>query len=99
MTSAASPQDQRHPQEKRDCEVIKQILQGEVNDLKLAELARLRIRYQKFPGAREIQRDLDLALQRWNLTEEELFCQTRAIHTAKKVYVRGGKAQGQEDWS
>ena len=39
----------------------------------MAEVARLRIRYRNFPGARDIQRDLDVILQQWDMTEDELF--------------------------
>ncbi|MFM7193129.1 MAG: DUF3288 family protein, partial [Microcystaceae cyanobacterium] len=63
----------------------------------LAELARLRIRYHHFPGARAIQRDLDYILQQWQLTEEELFAKTRAIYASGQAYqIRN--AEESEDW-
>jgi hypothetical protein len=89
--------DQTHPQEKNDRLVISRILQGEMSNENLADLARLRIRYQNFPGAREIQRDLNLVLQKWGLTEDSLFAKTREIHAHKKVYQKHN--QGEEDWS
>ncbi|BBA79291.1 hypothetical protein RGRSB_0752 [cyanobacterium endosymbiont of Rhopalodia gibberula] len=92
------PQDQQHPREKKDQEVINVLLQEEANPHNLAELARLRIRYHNFPGARQIQNDLDLLLQQWKLTEEQLFEQTRLFHETRQVYQRitGKSAQ---DWS
>lgn len=89
--------DQTHPQEKSDRQIISRILQGDLNDENLADLARLRIRYQNFPGAREIQRDLNLALQQFGLSEGELFAKTLEIHRQKRVYQR--HRQDEEDWS
>ena len=63
----------------------------------LAECARLRIRYQDFPGASDIRTDLDKALQNWGMTEEELFSRTRQIHQSPEVY-RNVRAR-REDWS
>jgi len=89
--------DQKHPQEKNDRQIINKLLQGKMNDENLADLARLRIRYRNFPGARDLQRDLNLVLQQWGLTEEELFEQTRKIHAQRKAYQR--QDQDVEDWS
>lgn len=89
--------DQNHPQEKRDRQIVNQLLAVNTpTPHNLAELARLRIRYQGFPGARDIQRDLDLLLANWQLTEEQLFAQTRQIHAQATVY--RGDSQQQEDW-
>ncbi|WP_267383058.1 DUF3288 family protein [Cyanobacterium sp. uoEpiScrs1] len=92
------PKIQQHPQEKRDQELISVLLQEQANSYNLAELARLRIRYHNFPGAIRIQEDLDLLLQRWKLTEEQLFEQTRQLHKTRQVYqsIKGKDAQ---DWS
>jgi hypothetical protein len=94
-----SGKDQKHPREDRDRLIVDQLLRhsGEPTDFHLVELARLRIRYQGFPGARELQQDLNLALQQWNLSEEALFERTRAIHAQGLVYKRGSNQQ--EDWS
>ena len=92
------PQDQQHPQEKTDQEVVNTLLTGNPDGYNLAELARLRIRYQNFPGARQIQRDLDLVLQRWGFTEEQLFEQTRQLHQTGKVYERT-IGETEQDWS
>jgi hypothetical protein len=99
MASAIENKDQQHPQEKRDKEIVDRLLQEQPTDFNLAELARLRIRYCGFPGAREIQQSLDAALQRWQMTEEQLLEKTRQLHAAGKVYQRGGGSQGQDDWS
>lgn len=93
----ANLQDQQHPQYKSDRQVVSQILGGEATDYNLVELARLIIRYQGFPGARDIQADLQKALNRWQLTEQELFAKTRAIHHQGEVY--RGLSRGREDWS
>lgn len=98
MASAAENKDQQHPQEKSDREIVERLLQEEPTDYHYAELARLRIRYSGFPGARGIQEDLDVLLQRWQLTEEQLFELTRRLHAVGQVY-RRGSSQGQEDWS
>jgi hypothetical protein len=92
-------QDQVHPREKIDREVINNLLQQEVNDYNLVELARLLIRYQNFPGARDIQRSLQNLLQQWQLTEEQLYAKTREIHSAGKVYRAHIESQEQQDWT
>jgi hypothetical protein len=91
--------NQRHPQARTDSLVVQQILTGDRDDLNLVELARLRIRYRGFPGAYDIQENLDQALERWNLTEEELFQQARAIHASQKMYKAKTNKKDEEDWS
>ncbi len=91
-------QEQQHPQERLDRPIVDQLLQSEPNDLNLAECARLRIRYQNFPGAREIQRDLDLILEKWQLDEASLWAKTRPLHSHGQVYqIR--QTEEQQDWS
>ena len=94
-----SGKDQKHPREDRDRLIVDQLLQhsGEPTDFHLAELARLIVRYQGFPGARELQDNLSRALRQWHLSEEALFELTRAIHAQGLVYKRGDNQQ--EDWS
>jgi hypothetical protein len=99
MTSATSHQDQQHPQDKGDREIVNRLLRGDANSYNLAELARLRIRYRNFPGAREIQRNLDSLLVRWQLTEEQLYETTRQLHATGQVYLRRGQGEEQQDWS
>jgi Protein of unknown function (DUF3288) len=91
---------QSHPQEKKDRETIAQIMQGSAADpVSLAELARLRIRYQGFPGALAIKDSLDQLLKKWGLTEAELFAKTRQIHSNERIYQVRSKFQEQEDWT
>jgi hypothetical protein len=98
MAEPNNPRDQRHPQYDGDRELLNQLLQQqEPRERHLADLARLRIRYRGFPGARDIQRDLDQVLQRWHLDEEALFTKTRQIHQVGKVYTV--QNEGQEDWA
>lgn len=92
-----SLKDQQHPQYATDRQVVNQLLAGEATDYNLVELARLMIRYDGFPGARDIQADLKKALTRWQLTESQLFDKTRAIHQQGDVYK--GLGRGREDWS
>ncbi|MGF1481128.1 MAG: DUF3288 family protein [Cyanophyceae cyanobacterium] len=95
---ADNNQDQKHPQEKSDRATVNRLLQSSPDEISLVELARLRIRYRNFPGARDIQRDLDLTLKQWQLTEAQLFAQTRQIHALGEVYRRKGREE-QQDWS
>lgn len=91
--------DQKHPQNKKDRATVNSLLQvSEPGDRELVELARLIIRYRDFPGARDIQQDLITILDRWNLTEESLYCQTRAIHAQGTVYRRTATGE-QQDWT
>jgi len=99
MAPAADNKDQTHPQERKDKEIVDRLLGEDPNPYNYAELARLRIRYYDFPGARELQKNLDAVLQRWQLTEEQLFEKTREIHAAGQVYKRGSGSQGQDDWT
>ena len=94
---AQEQKDQQHPLWKADREIVNQLLVGEATDLNLAELARLRIRYNGFPGARDIQTDLDRVLKTWNLTEEALFERTRQIHIDSQPYK--GRGAKRDDWS
>lgn len=93
---AETTQEQQHPRASRDREIVNGLLIGEPNEYNLAELARLRIRYRGFPGARDIWEDLEKALQRWHLTEETLFEKTRQIHSKGRVYRL--QQEDTEDW-
>lgn len=93
----ATQTDQQHPLWSTDRAIVNTLLDGEPTDYNLAELARLRIRYDGFPGARDIQKDLNRALERWAITEEELFARTRQIHQTAQVY--RGRGSQRDDWS
>jgi Protein of unknown function (DUF3288) len=100
MSNQPSNKQQNHPQEKKDRETINQIVQGNAEDpLNLAELARLRIRYQGFPGALAIKDSLDQILKKIGITEAELFEKTRQIHNKQRIYQVRSKFQEQEDWT
>ncbi|BAZ46647.1 hypothetical protein NIES4102_36830 [Chondrocystis sp. NIES-4102] len=93
-------QDQKHPQSKKDRLTVDNLLSVKVNpsEYNLVELARLIIRYHGFPGARDIQRDLQIILDSWQLTEAELYAQTRAIHATGMIYRRTSCGE-QQDWT
>jgi Protein of unknown function (DUF3288) len=90
--------DQKHPLGHIDREIIKKVFVEGKTDYNLAEVSRLTIRYQNFPGARDIQHDLQSILQLWELTEEELFREARILHSKGKIYRKNQKEET-EDWS
>lgn len=93
----SSDKDQQHPRWRSDRQTVDRLLREDPNDYNLAELARLRIRYSGFPGARDIQTDTKQVLQQWNLTEADLYTKTRQIHAAKQIY--RNRSAKQEDWT
>lgn len=100
MAKPDPPKDQVHPQATNDGAIAQSLVTQPPTDLNLAELARLRVRYRGFPGARTVQANLDEALKNWGLTEEDLFEKTRAIHHIGNLYeVRGRSKRNEEDWS
>ena len=92
--------DQKHPQNKKDRLTVDNLLkvQSDPSARELVELARLIIRYRNFPGARDIQKDLKVTLDNWQLSEEELYSKTRAIHAVGTVYRRTATGE-QQDWT
>ncbi|WP_066381628.1 DUF3288 family protein [Anabaena sp. CA = ATCC 33047] len=98
MTEQHGSKDQQHPLYNRDRPLIDILLTQEATDYNLAELARLKIRYQGFPGARDIQQDLDKVLQQWGLTETQLFERTRQLHDVGGIYKSRGKRE-EQDWN
>ncbi len=62
ITQMTENKDQQHPLYNRDRPLINILLSQEPTDYNFAELARLRIRYQGFPGAKDIKKSLDEAL-------------------------------------
>lgn len=89
-------QQQKHPQYQTDRVIVNQLLKGERTNFNLLELARLKIRYRGFPGAQDIQEDLEKTLQRWHLTEETLFAMTREIYAQGQI--DRSQNPDQEDW-
>ncbi|WP_016953420.1 DUF3288 family protein [Anabaena sp. PCC 7108] len=98
MTEPSPSKDQQHPLYNRDRPFIDILLSQEATDYNLSELARLKIRYQGFPGARDIHKDLDKVLQRWGLTEAELLEKTRQLHAVGGIYQSRGKKE-EQDWN
>lgn len=90
--------EQQHPRYNRDKVIVESLRNSEATNFNLAELARLRIRYHDFPGARDIQSELDQIMQQWGLTEDELFGKTLTIHEVGGVYESRGKKE-EQDWS
>ena len=99
MTSASENKDQQHPLHSRDRQIINNLMSGQPTDYNLAELARLRIRYYGFPGARDIQIDLDKVMQLWGFTETALYEKTRQIHAAGPIYKGRARKGEEEDWN
>ncbi|MCD8486131.1 DUF3288 family protein [Kamptonema cortianum] len=100
MFDSSNGKDQQHPQYNRDRLLVDELLRviGAPTEYHLVELARLKVRYQGFPGARDLQRDLEKTLLQWQLTEDELYERTRQIHAIGRVYQQSPDGQ-QEDWS
>lgn len=98
MSPASQPEEQRHPQQKPDRETVNRLLREGPTDYNLVELARLKVRYHQFPGARDIQRDLDLLLAQWQLTEAQLYEKTRQLHGQGSSY-RQRSREERQDWS
>lgn len=90
-------QEQQHPLYKGDREIVDRLLQNDPTDYNMAELARLKIRYRGFPGAKDIQSDLEKVLQKWQMDEEQLFTMTRQIHAKGLVYKT--RDNDSEDWA
>lgn len=92
-------EEQQHPQASGDRNIVDRLLQENSTPYNLAELARLRIRFGNFPGAWDIKRDLDVVMEKWSLTEEELFENTRQLHSTNSAYRQGIRLEDQQDWS
>lgn len=90
-------QEQQHPLYKGDREIVDRLLQNDPTDYNMAELARLKIRYRGFPGAKDIKDDLEKVLQKWQMDEEQLFTTTRKIHAKGLVYKT--RDNDSEDWA
>ena len=89
--------DRVHPQYKKDRAIVDKLLTEEKqSDRGLAELARLKIRYRGFPGAKDIKDDLDKTMEKWGLDEESLYEKTRKIHVKGRVFRE--ESNEQDDW-
>ncbi|MGB3300542.1 MAG: DUF3288 family protein [Phormidesmis sp.] len=99
MVDVQDNADYLHPQYKKDRATLNTVLAGPPNSLNMAELARLRIRYDGFQGARDIQQDLNKALENWGFTENDLFAKTREIHSQGEPIFEPTWIKKGEDWS
>ena len=77
----SEPQElQAHPLYASDRHLVDRLLAvNDPADGDLVDLARLAMRYDGFPGARDLQEDLVKTLRLWGLNREELHRRTRAI--------------------
>ena len=75
-----SPAEQSHPLHALDRDVVDGLLAVQTPAAaQLVDAARLLMRYQGFPGARDLQDDLAKVLRLWGLSREELQERTRSI--------------------
>ena len=82
MPASPSEPTQSHPLHGTDRDLIDRLLACESpSDAELTELARLLIRYEGFPGADELQQDMQRLLILWSLSRDELNKQVRALWT------------------
>ena len=73
-------EDQSHPLHASDREVVDRLLAAEApQEADLVDAARLLMRYQGFPGAHDLQDDLERVLRLWKLDRPGLQAQTRAL--------------------
>ncbi len=73
-------QDQNHPLYMNDRDRLNMLISKSVPDgSDLVDLARLFIRYEDFPGCKDIMVDLEKLLRLWNLNRDELNKRTRQL--------------------
>ncbi|MEB3350977.1 MAG: DUF3288 family protein [Cyanobacteriota bacterium] len=76
-------EDQSHPLYSADRDTVDRLLAAtSPADDHLVDAARLLMRYDGFPGARDLQDDLAKVLRHWGLDREELHGRTRALWAA-----------------
>ena len=72
--------EQIHPLHDTDKQIVDSLIvlkSPENNDL--INLARLILRYEKFPGEKALKTDLEKTLNFWQMSKEQLFSKTRKI--------------------
>ena len=80
MSDPGGPVSQTHPLEAVDRDHIDRLLSRETpGDADLADLARLLIRYDGFPGAESLQRDMERLLTIWNINRDQLNARVRGV--------------------
>ena len=69
-----------HPLHASDRDIVDRLLAAsDPGDAELVDLGRLLMRYSGFPGARDIQDDLEKTLRLWGLSREQLNARCRSI--------------------
>lgn len=91
--------EQQHPQEQSDRQILEQLTDELPTAENLAEVARLLIRYQNFPGAQGVQKKLATIMQQWNLNKEALFAQTRKLYSDGQLGNQRLRGDETQDWS
>ena len=72
--------EQTHPLHETDKNIIDFLITNEKpEDIDFINLARLIIRYSRFPGEIEIKNDIEKILKFWMITKNELFSKTKVI--------------------
>jgi len=80
MPDSPSESTQSHPLHGTDRDLIDRLLACEApGDSELTELARLLIRYEGFPGADDLQQDMQRLLSLWSLSRDQLNGRVRAL--------------------
>ncbi len=80
MSEPSGSVSQTHPLEATDRDHIDRLLARESpQDGDLADLARLFIRYDGFPGSESLQQDMERLLTIWKISREELNARARKI--------------------
>ena len=80
MADKSTPADQSHPLYAEDRINLNQLLACKnPTEAHLIDLARLLIRYNSFPGAIDLQRDMIRVLDLWGLSHEELNQRVRKL--------------------
>ena len=80
MTINSSNSSQNHPLYSDDRDLLNNLIAIEDPKLEdLANLARIIIRYQGFPGADDLKTDTKRLLNIWNLTVDELNSKTKEL--------------------
>jgi len=80
MSDSSFEPTQNHPLHGTDRDLIDRLLACESpGDAERTELARLLIRYDGFPGADDLQQDMQRLLTLWSLSRDELNDQVRAL--------------------
>ena len=72
--------DQNHPLYSIDRDIVDRLLaKVSPNEEDLVDLARLFNRYEGFPGAENLQTDMEKALKLWGISRDQLNSKTREI--------------------